>query len=504
MAMEYNLNSVAQIDKVFDGSSEQIVDCEINLPDYCDDILRVLKCTVVPCVVSSKISGDRACADGNALIRVVYCDEDGNICSVEQSIPFSKYVETGADNDGSLLVTAKSEYVNCRAVSKRKIDVHGTIRFSFKIMKSSEQSFVEKIETNGVQTKTGSIEYCSITSCECKQFPINETAELPSDYLPAQRIINTSAVPVLNEAKIIKGKLLLKGEISAQIIYCSEKNKGECTKFEYSIPLHQVVDASGISEEGFADVKLKISSCDISSREDSQGEQRLFDINLVVSAEITAYIKKQSDYICDSYSTNGEMKATYEEKEFFKHECIINDTFTNTCSFDFLSVSAEKLNTVWLGEPEISKTEPSDNAVKGKIPVYFILCDNEEKPVFCERDFDFSYNIKNGQIFDTPFIAVSGYTSSMLVDGKTDIKAELIITANTFSVKKEKVLISADLDFESKSCKRSGIVIYFPEENEKLWDIARKFGTTEQAIMRENDILNDNSAFGKSLIVPCS
>lgn len=504
MAMEYNLNSVAQINKVFEGSCEQTVDCEINLPDYCDDILRVLKCTVTPCIVSSKISGDRACADGNAVIRIVYCDEEGNICSSEQVIPFSKYVETGAENEGSLFVTAKSEYVNCRAVSRRKAEVHGTIRFVFKIMKATEHNFVDIIETNGVQTKKGCVEFCSVTTCECKQFPLSETAELPSDYLPAQRIINTNAVPVLNEAKIIKGKLLLKGEITAQIIYCSEKNAGECTRYEYSIPLNQVVDASGISEDAFADVKLKISSCEISSREDSEGEQRFFDINLVVTAEITAYVKKQTDFITDAYSTNGEMKSLYEETLFCKQESSINDAFINTCSFDFTAVSAQKLNAVWMGEPEIIQNESWNKTVKGKVPAYFILCDHEEKTIFCERDFEFEYSVKTGQLLSEPSIVVSGYSPSAPVDGKIELKAELIISANTFSIQKEKILVSADIDSEKGLGDNSGIVIYFPDENDKLWDIARKYGTTEQAIMKENDISDDSSFYGKPLIVPCS
>lgn len=504
MAMEYNLSSTAKIKKIYEGSCEQSVDCEINLPDYCADILRILRCTVTPCVVSSKISGDRACADGNALMRIVYCDEDGNICSVEQSIPFSKYVETGSDNDGALFVTAKAEYVNCRAVSRRKAEIHGTMRFIFKVLKVVSSDFVDSVETIGVQTKGGTVEYCSVTACECKQFPVNETAELPADYFPAHRIINTNAVPILNEAKIIKGKLLLKGEITANIIYCCDKNAGECVRFDYTVPINQVVDAAGVTDDGFADVRMKISSCDISAREDSEGEPRLFDINLVVFAEIKAYEKKQSSFISDAYSTDGELKAAYEEVNFMKHVSSINDTFTCTDSFDFSAVSAQKICAVWLGEPEIKNNDFSEGLLKGKVPAYFILTDHENKPVFCEREFDFEYKIRNGQLSGEPCIAVGGYTCSAVTDGKTELKTEFIISADTFLPQKERVMISADIDEESKDGGRYGVVIYFPDENEKLWDIARKYGTTEQAIIKENNITGESSSYVSPLVVPCS
>ena len=506
MALEYNLSSVENDEKAFEGSCEQAVDCEINLPDYCPDILRVLKCTVAPCVVSSKISGDRACADGNAHIRIVYCDEDDNLCSVEHSIPFSKYVETGSDIDGALFVFAKAEYVNCRAVSRRKAEVHGTLRFAFKILKLNKKEFVSSVETAGIQTKGGSVDFCSVTACDCKQFPISETAELPRDYLPAQRIINTSAVPILNEAKIIKGKLLVKGEIAVNVIYCADKNKGECINFDYSIPVNQVLDVHGVSEDGFADVLLRITSCDISAREDSDGEQRLFEINLVAAALVKAYVRTQADYISDAYSTAGGLDAEYENIEFFSHSQTVNDSFTCTNTFDFSSVSAQKIQTMWFGAPEIKISDGISEVIKGKAPVNFILSDSDGKSVFCEREFDFEYKIRGGGTFlNAPGIALCGFSPAALNAGKTEIRAELAVSANIFTKESRRIMTSANIkEDESDTCAGAGVVIYFPDENENLWDIARKYGTTEQAIQKENGITGEDVSVNAPLIVPCS
>ncbi len=505
MALEYNQSSIANAEKVFEGSCEEAVDCEINLPDYCADILRILKCTVTPCVVSSKISGDRACADGNAVMRIVYCDEDDNICSVEQNIPFSKYVETGSDIDGALYVSAKSEYVNCRALSRRKAEVHGTVRFVFKICKLSKRDFVSGVGTQGIETKGGNMDYSSMTACECKQFPLSETAELPRDYLPANIIVNSTASPLLSEAKIIKGKLLLKGEIAVAIIYCADKNKGECIKFDYSIPVNQVIDVPGMSEEGFADVFMKIPSCDINPREDSDGEQRLFDINLVVCAEIKAFTNGQSDFISDAYSTVGTLEADYENIEFYKHSRSISDTFTCTNKFDFSSVSAQGVQALWFGAPEIKKGNSAEK-LEGKVPVNFILSDSDGKSVFCEREFDFEYMMRGeGVLLGNPCVALSGYSPARINSGTAEVRAEFVICANAFSKTTARVMTKASLD-EEKADKSdgTGVVIYFPDENENLWDIARKYGTTEQAIKKENGITGDCAAFGEPLMVPCS
>ncbi|MCQ2479525.1 MAG: DUF3794 domain-containing protein [Clostridia bacterium] len=506
MALEYNSNSVSKAEKVFESSCEQAIDWEVNLPDYCADILRILKCTVTPSIVSSKISGDRACADGNAIIRIVYCDEEDNICSVEQSMPFSKYVETGSDIEGALYVTAKPEYVNCRAVSRRKAEVHGTVRFAFRINKVMRKDFICSIESDGIQTKGGTVDYASVSACDCKQFPISETAELPRDYLPAKTIINSTAVPILNEAKIIKGKLLLKGEINTEIIYCADKNKGECVKFDYSIPLNQVVDVAGVSDDGFADVSLVITSCDISPRDDADGEQRLFDINLVASARIKAYIKKDSEFIFDAYSITGDLESDYESISFYRHSQAINDRFTCSNKFDFSSVSAQKMQTMWFGSPEIKVGEGNQEKLCGKVPVNFILTDADGKEIFCEREFDFEYRLRgDGCLLSDPCLSLSGYTSTSLNNGSAEVKAEFVICANTFSNDALRVMTDSRLNENSeKKNKSTGVVIYFPDESETMWDIARKYGTTEQAIKKENGITGENIAVNEPIVVPCS
>ena len=59
---------------VFEGTSEQPVDLELSLPDYCPDIERILKCRLCPSVSSKNISGDRLDVDGMVLISLYYLD----------------------------------------------------------------------------------------------------------------------------------------------------------------------------------------------------------------------------------------------------------------------------------------------------------------------------------------------------------------------------------------------------------------------------------------------
>ena len=64
-------------DPVFDGSFEVPIDTEYNLPDYCPDIQKVLKCRVVPELSSYGVSEDTLRCEGVCDIRVLYLDAKG-------------------------------------------------------------------------------------------------------------------------------------------------------------------------------------------------------------------------------------------------------------------------------------------------------------------------------------------------------------------------------------------------------------------------------------------
>ena len=93
MSIELTSRSIGFEEIYFDNYVEQSVESDITLPDYCPDIMRIIRCTLSNSVTNSKLIGDRATADGNSKIRLVYADEKNNVFCYDQDYPFSKYAE---------------------------------------------------------------------------------------------------------------------------------------------------------------------------------------------------------------------------------------------------------------------------------------------------------------------------------------------------------------------------------------------------------------------------
>ncbi|MBO5798351.1 MAG: DUF3794 domain-containing protein, partial [Clostridia bacterium] len=127
--MEFRVTdtAVSVCQMLADTVNEIPVDGDFQLPEYCPDVAAVLKCTVTPLVQSRQMSTDRLLADGVVQVRVLYLDEERRcVRAAEFSQPFSTAFPLPPVPGGAFWrLQAKTDYVNCRAVSPRRLDVHG-------------------------------------------------------------------------------------------------------------------------------------------------------------------------------------------------------------------------------------------------------------------------------------------------------------------------------------------------------------------------------------------
>ena len=77
----------------FQGSQEHAVDCNITLPEYLPDIMKILRCSCIPGVKSHQLNGDRLNTECVCLVRVIYASEQGTIHCYEQNMRFAKQLE---------------------------------------------------------------------------------------------------------------------------------------------------------------------------------------------------------------------------------------------------------------------------------------------------------------------------------------------------------------------------------------------------------------------------
>lgn len=96
-------SSVFVNETVFNETCEQPIDVDFTLPDFCADISKIFKCRAVSHISSKNLGGKVITIDGSVCITVIYCDENGKLCSYEYQYPFSKNLEMDEEASGANL-----------------------------------------------------------------------------------------------------------------------------------------------------------------------------------------------------------------------------------------------------------------------------------------------------------------------------------------------------------------------------------------------------------------
>lgn len=509
MGIELTTKEIGAEKVYYDGYSEQAIDSDISLPDYCPDIMRILKCVVSANISTSKIIGDRASADGTAKINIIYSDEKNNLCSYSTDYPFSKYAELSSVYDSaSLVCSCKTEYVNCRAVSKRRVDIHGVMSVHFKVLGTSCESVITSACGSGIQLKRKGIEASCVTGTVVKNFQLSHV-ENAGEALPGiGKVLSCCAAPLLSETKIIKGKLLMKGELAVHVTYCSDSNDNTAAVLSCSIPFNEIAESASFNDKCTAEISLRTVQLSAEPKTDNDGEYRYMNISAEICACISAFENSEINIINDAYSTQNEIESKYSLMTFKKYLSSFSDIAMCRQSIDIASLNPRKIIAEIPSDTE-SKCTFKDGkiTVTGKIPLCFILVDSDGTPMSCEREaeFEFSKSVEgiSQNCVCSCQVEISGYSCSLNSDGNAEFKAELCISAFIYTQTEEKVLSVLSVpDCDSVKPHKSSLTLYFCSGGESLWDIARHYNTTVEEIMEENELSSDCPENKTMLLIP--
>ena len=83
------------------------------------------------------------------------------------------------------------------------------------------------------------------------------------------------------------------------------------------------------------------------------------------------------------------------------------------------------------------------------------------------------------------------------------MKTEINISILALSCQNKKYISSIEIMNEnSKKDSACALTVYFCDKNESVWNIAKKYNTTVEAIINENDLKTDCIENGGMILIP--
>ncbi len=507
--MEFNQEnrSFCTCVSVLDTVAEQLADVDLTLPDYCPDIEKILKCTLTPKIQSKSLSGGQLQVEGYCIVNVLYVESiNKTVRCCEQSVNFSQSFSVKDTPDNPVVITkTKSEYINCRALSPRRLVMHGAFSLYAKVMGTSKTLIYSPFD-NALETNKLSIQCADLKSLCQEQFNVCEEISV-ADKPVIESILHSSVGVSITDAKTITGKLIINGEISLKMLYITDVESGATGKIDYLLPFNQIIDCDGVNENTVNCVSCDVLSYDIRLKNEMISEKPavIADVKLCVTEQ--GYEINDEDMVIDAYSVSCESKPEFEQLKLINEIVALSEVFMEKLS---VKVDDSKISKILDIYTEYISADPtnSDNGLKlnGKINLCILALNEDGKPTFIERSFDYEHFLNSvsdcNELMSPDAKAVS--MSYRLADDNT-VELRCEIKVNGIALKKNNVRAVKNVElFEDKPIVNDdcALTLYFAGKGENLWDIAKSHKTRLDMLLTENSADNIILDSPQMLLIP--
>lgn len=496
---------------IFEEYSEQTVDADFALPDYCPDIQKILKCQIEPHIESKNVVGDRIEIEGISIVRIIYIDAiKMSVRCTEQSYPFSISNNLKDTPQYAVIQTdIKVNYLNCRALSPRRLNIHGAFNVGVKVIDKCEIQTCTNILGEDVQQKKLSIDYSYLQGISQQQFSIAETLETGQNRPAIQSVIRSDIRAVCGDCKPIANKIMYKGDLLVKLMYLSDLDSGKVETMEYTIPFSQVIDIIGANEKSLCAVRTDIMNHSVTLKTEIGFDDPLPVLSAKLCVTAFAYEERDTTVITDCYSTKYFINPTYSSYSLPMLKSNVKENIIDKATVDFTDTSLSRVVDVWCEKGNVvCNTDNGKITLNGKYNVCILAVDTSDNVIYTERTTEYSQNLSGIEppekcsSYVTPECISVGFRFSS--EKRVEVRTELLITGEIYEMTSLNAVSSAKAD-EDKARNRddsSSLILYFAEEGEDVWNIAGSYCTSVTQVRRENDLTEDILPTKKMLMIP--
>ncbi len=504
-----NADTICISETIYDGQAEQGVELDYVLPDYYPEIFRILSCRLTPRIMSYGAAGDsKLTIDGNVDIKVLYLAEgSNNIHCIEQRYTYTKTIDIGKTTDKNICVQldSRADYCNCRAVSGRRIDVRGAI--STKIHITADRVTAIPVMPKELQVRTTELTCCSDIRSAEKQFTVREEIETGASGIRC--IMRTCANAKVNEVRIIADKAVVKGIVTVNAAYGIYKDDMQgCADIERmtaDIPVSQIIEISGIDENYSHTADIDILNCELTCN----NENGIVGCNMLAVCRVRCCKETTICVPTDVYSTQYETEHNIRQIKAVKSTDSICKQFNLRSG---VACESGEIEAVWDCCAEVFNTgcTPVEDGIRlsGQI-CYQVLCRNSEGiPCYIEKQESFeqiiSADIKKADCIKEFSVVCADSDYTIRQDGTLDLTAAVEFCCNVTDDETVSIVEGVRVHEDKPKMRDNSYAlrIFYADGTEDSWDIAKRYATSVDAIISENDIESTDEKLCGMILIP--
>ncbi len=476
------------------------VECDVIVPDVKPDVLKVLRVSSDAFISQKTLQTDKVFIQGIIRLDILYIP-DGNVLGSVKSISCTQDFNHTIDVKGvkpgmNLVAEVECDTPEFTVVNSRKLNIRNKIGMNIKVTTTSNVDIATAIDGDGgVQTNLQHLKICNSCCDAERDIIIRERLEVPAGKPDIGEVLRITVKPNPIEMKLLDGKVIAKGELNVCTMYCdnSEDNSIQC--MEHSTPFTEILEVDGVTENMSAEIDYIVKNIYHEISRDSDGDRRLLNTEITLAACFKATEIVECDAICDAYGLKCELAIETDECYM---EQLIETAHTNIsqrekiCVPDYLPDIHQICDCSGIPSIENVTIENGVVTVSGFVsynPVY-LTCDKDTPLSGFTHVLPFSHTFEIAGVSETSICDAKAELEhlSYTISGARDIEIRSVIALSVKAVNSDscKYVSAIDYDDEAPAPCTPSMVVYFVQPDDTLWNIAKKYRTTPDAILALN------------------
>lgn len=491
------------------------LDDDFIVPDTMSDMAEVILDSGIIQLEPVKVQRERITVRGKLDFHVLYRKEEGGLQALGGSIPFEEAINVpDLDEKDYVSVSWQLEDLNTEMIHSRKLGIKAIVTLEAKAesLYDTEAAVDVRGEDDEIhlQVRRERIPAAAIALRRKDTYRLKQDITLPGSKPVIERMLWTEMKLAGCQAKPLDGQIHLEGTLMVFALYEGGES-GMVQWVEEGIPFSGEVEMQGAAADMIPIIGLKLIHRDLEERPDYDGEMRELSVDAVIELDVRLYEEQELELLQDLYATNREIVLDTGEAVFDQiltrnfGKCRVAEKVEMETDPRVLQI-CHSSGSVKLDGVEVRENEM---AVDGVLEVKLLyLTDEDARPVqAATRLVPFHYEAETpGITEDSIWYLEPGLeqlTAVMAGGGQAELRG--VITLDLFVLQPEtrQIILQAQVhpvDTEKMKA-MPGIVGYLVQPGDSLWDVAKRFHTTEKSILEANELPGDAIKAGDCLIL---
>jgi hypothetical protein len=485
------------------------IEQDIIVPDTKPDALKIVNITVKPYINTFDITDGKIKISVKINYFIIYKASDDKFGNrgLYISYPYTEVISVNnVKNNMDIIIEPYCKNVIFSLPNERKISIKIEICFKVNAKERVNINVIEDFEYEGkIESKTCDKLFQNIIQTRNSIIASKEDIMLPKEAEDFFELLKVETQIIDTDYKDSYNKIMVKGDILTQIIYLSENPNEKVKKVSLTIPFSAMIELDNISEKSKFDIKYILQDFNIKLNSDITSTKTM-SAEYQIDVEVTMYEEEEIEYIDDFYSQTKKLDYSTQTQEIVSKnivtsknidikENISNILPLNTTILDYC------LDTNNISSKIISNIVELEGNVK-----ISLLLQNLENLELETKNIDvlvnekYDINSENEEI--KAYINILGEGLNVIQNNSDiEVKLTLVITTNIEDITKMSVIEKIE-DMPLDLTNLDSINLYVVKPGDSLWNIAKKYKTSIDKIVKINNIEDpDKINIGQKILV---